>query len=86
VNYIHVQQNTTIYNLEAGAESRPYLDSVMRDVGFLLRVEVRAANLLKSYSSQHAVEETFQEVQHVSAVLLANALHPLNLNFVVDTV
>ena len=48
----------------------------------LLGVEVWFSNLLELDSLEQAIEERFQKCQQVPRIFLADALHPLNRDFV----
>ncbi len=46
---INVQQDSPLNHLKCAAETRPYLDSVVRHIGLLVRVEVALPDLLELY-------------------------------------
>ena len=82
---VNVEKDSTLEHLEGGAETRPDFDLVVGDLGGLARIEEVPSDLLESDLFEHGVEEDLQKHQHV-VVGLCNALHPRDVNFVLNIV
>ena len=82
---INVQKNTTLKHLQRGGEARPYLDLMVWDLSRLGWIEEVPSDLLEADLLKHTIEEHFQEDKHV-IVLLSDALHPSDINLILNLV